>query len=99
MVVKVNTVVVPGINEEHVTEIAARLAPLGVDLMNCIPMLPVADTPFAEIEPAGRKTINTIRQQAEPHLPQMRHCVRCRADAVGLLTEPADQAAALPVSG
>lgn len=87
MVVKVNTVVVPGINDRHVTEIAEQLAALQVDLMNCIPMLPVAGTPFADIVPASRETIAQIRGRAEKHLPQMRHCVRCRADAVGLLTE------------
>jgi len=28
-----------------------------------------------------------VRAQAEKYLPQMRHCTRCRADAVGLLEE------------
>ena len=28
-----------------------------------------------------------VRAQSEAFLPQMRHCVRCRADALGLLGE------------
>ena len=28
-----------------------------------------------------------VRAQAEAFLPQMRHCARCRADALGLLGE------------
>ncbi|OPY13068.1 MAG: hypothetical protein A4E70_01996 [Syntrophus sp. PtaU1.Bin005] len=38
--------VVPGINAGHITAIAEKAAEWGVDLMNCIPMIPVQDTPF-----------------------------------------------------
>ncbi len=87
MIVKVNTVVIPGVNDQHVEEIARHLALLEVDLMNCIPMLPVEDTPFADIRPTSRKNIEALRSQVEKYVPQMRHCMRCRADAVGLLRE------------
>ena len=29
--------------------------------------------------------VQRIRGEAQKHLPQMHHCTRCRADAVGLL--------------
>ena len=85
VVVKVNTVLIPGINETHVRQVAATAARLGVDLMNCIPMIPVKNTPFGDKQELNKKKVEEIRQIAERYLPQMRHCKRCRADASGML--------------
>lgn len=85
--VKVNTVVIPSINDRHVTVVAKKMKKLGVDLLNCMAMFPNAGTPFAHILEPDKKKIAEIRQKAEKYLPQMRHCKRCRADAVGLLGE------------
>ena len=83
--VKVNTVVVPGKNDFHIEEIAVAMNKLGVDYLNCLPLLPHENTAFAEIPEPGPQRMEELRKQAEQHLPQMRHCTRCRADAVGLL--------------
>ena len=85
VVVKVNTIVIPGINDHHVPEVARRLAGLGVDLLNCMPVYPNADTAFAAIPEPTKDQMTQLRGAAETYLPQMRHCTRCRADAVGLL--------------
>ncbi len=87
IMVKVNTIVVPGINEEHVIQVAEKMASLGVDLFNCIPMYPTRETPFEDIAEPDPVLISRLRDQAARYLPQMRHCTRCRADAVGLLGE------------
>ncbi len=87
IVVKVNTIVIPGVNDLHVPEVARVMAELGVDVLNCMAMVPNADTPFAEVPEPGHGLMAEIRGQAEAHLPQMKHCQRCRADAVGLLEE------------
>jgi nitrogen fixation protein NifB len=84
-VVKVNTVVIPGINAEHIPAIAKEAACLGADIMNCIPLIPVPDTPFEFLASPGDAEIERIRDLASRHIPQMYHCQRCRADAVGLL--------------
>jgi nitrogen fixation protein NifB len=83
--VKVNTIVIPGINDDHVPEVARTMAGLDVDLLNCMAMFPNADTPFATIPEPSKARLAELRQQAGQYLPQMRHCTRCRADAVGLL--------------
>jgi nitrogen fixation protein NifB len=83
--IKVNTIVIPGINDGHVPEVARTMAGLGVDLLNCMAMFPNTDTPFATIPEPSKTRLAELRQQAEQYLPQMRHCTRCRADAVGLL--------------
>lgn len=85
--VKVNTIVVPSVNDEHVGEVARTMAALGVDVLNCMPMAPNAGTPFEGIPEPGAQLMEKVRSEAEAHLPQMRHCTRCRADAVGLLDE------------
>jgi nitrogen fixation protein NifB len=87
IVVKINTIVVPGINDHHVEEVAKEMSGLGADIMNCIPMYPVADTPFEKLEQLKPAEIIRLRKTIGQHLPQMTHCTRCRADAVGMLGE------------
>ncbi len=83
--VKVNTVILPGINDDHVRAIAATVRGLGVDVMNCLPVIPVADTPFAELVPPSPDDMHRLRNTASQYVPQMNHCRRCRSDAIGLL--------------
>jgi nitrogen fixation protein NifB len=85
--VKINTIVIPGVNDHHVTEVARTMQGLGADLLNCMPMFPNAGTVFADIPEPSRRALENIRLAAEEYLPQMRHCTRCRADAVGLLDD------------
>jgi nitrogen fixation protein NifB len=83
--VKINFIAIPGINDHHAVTTAKAMAKLGVDLFNCMAMLPNAGTPFADVVEPDKPTMNSLRNKCEEHLPQMRHCKRCRADAVGLL--------------
>jgi nitrogen fixation protein NifB len=85
--VKVNTIVIPGINDGHVLEVARAMADLGVDILNCMPVFPNADTPFENVPEPTHDQISSIRDAAGELLPQMHHCTRCRADAVGLLDD------------
>ncbi len=85
--VKVNAVVIPGVNDAHMLDIAKAVAAWGADLMNCIPLLPVANTRFALTSSPSAQLMHSIRAEAGEVIPQMRHCTRCRADALGLLGE------------
>jgi nitrogen fixation protein NifB len=85
--VKVNTVVIPGVNDDHVPAIAAKIAGLGVDLHNLIAMIPIPGTPLDKVPSPSPSLMASLRRAAEWHLPQMHHCMRCRADAAGLLTQ------------
>lgn len=76
---------IPGVNDHHVDDVAKKMQDLGVDLLNCMAMFPNVNTPFADIEQPSREMMEELRVKAEKYLPQMRHCTRCRADAVGLL--------------
>ncbi len=85
--VKVNTILIPGVNDTHVSAVAQRVAELGADILNCIPLYPVDGTPFESIPPMSARDVLRIRVKAAEHMPQMHHCTRCRADAVGMLGE------------
>ena len=80
---KVNSVLIPGINDKELPELASLLKGFGVQLMNIMPLIPQAD--FVHIPSPSASTLNQIRDACEQIIPQFRHCRQCRADAVGLL--------------
>lgn len=83
--VKVNTVVIPDVNDHHVLEIAKEIAKRKVDLHNLIALIPVSGTIFSGCTPPSPALMASLRKTAGSHVTQMLHCTRCRADAVGLL--------------
>ncbi len=86
--VKINTIIIPGVNDEHVAEVVRQVAELGADISNCVPLYPVRGTALGGVAPPSPARLEAIRSAAAAYLPMMKHCTRCRADAVGLLGEP-----------
>jgi nitrogen fixation protein NifB len=91
IVVKVNSILIPGVNDHHMVEIATRCKAMDVDLHNIIPLCPVEGTPFADVEEPSKEMVNGLRQECGELVTQMTHCQRCRADACGLLCEGTTQ--------
>jgi nitrogen fixation protein NifB len=85
IIVKINSIILPGINDHHIPEVAKTVAALGADVINCIPVVPNRDTVFEYIEEPSKKMIQKVRTLAQEHIKMMSHCSRCRADAAGLL--------------
>ena len=85
--VKINSILMPGINDEHIVEIAKKTSEMGADLFNCIPMCKADGAAFENREEPSSEMTCQVRKEAEEYLPQMRHCTRCRADAVGCISE------------
>ena len=83
--VKVNTVVIPGVNDSHVEAVAMAVAALGADIQNCVPLYHVAGTVFEDITPPAHAGMEAVRERAARYIPQMSHCSRCRADAAGMI--------------
>lgn len=83
MTIKVNTVLIPGVNEGQVPLIAAKVKELGAMVMNVLPLIPQAD--FAGHLPPTPELLEAVRSSNEKIIGQFRHCRQCRADAVGLL--------------
>ncbi len=88
---KINTILIPGVNDHHVEVVAEEMHALGADIMNCIPLFPVANTPFADMKELPLAEVKKLREKVSEIIPQMEHCTRCRADAVGLLGQDQSQ--------
>ncbi|MGA3359695.1 MAG: nitrogenase cofactor biosynthesis protein NifB [Halobacteriota archaeon] len=85
MIVKINTVYIPGINDKHIPEIAKKVAEMGVYTFNVIPL--IAQYKFANITPPTMEMKRKMQDECTKYVKQMRHCQRCRADAIGKLGE------------
>ena len=83
MTIKVNTVLIPGTNDDQVPLIARRVRELGAFVMNVMPLIPQAD--FAGIAPPSPEALEMVRTANERIIGQFRHCRQCRADAAGLI--------------
>ncbi|CAH0529333.1 nitrogenase cofactor biosynthesis protein NifB [Vibrio hippocampi] len=89
MLVKVNTVLIPNINQEGIEALSEQLKHAGAMLHNIMPLIsaPEHGTYFGlNHHPAPtEEEIAQARSQSVMHVPQMTHCQQCRADAVGTL--------------
>lgn len=80
--VKVNSVLIPGVNDQHMTELALRLRETGVRLMNIMPLIPSGK--MKNLQAPTCNELRKIRQDCEEIIPQFHRCEQCRADAVYL---------------
>jgi nitrogen fixation protein NifB len=78
--VKVNTVLIPGVNDQHLPRLAQRLSAEGVRLMNIMPLIPGGK--MNTRRPPTCEELRQVRAACERILPQFRRCEQCRADAV-----------------
>ncbi len=83
--VKINSIILPEINDHVFEELAEDVANRDADIMNCIPVVKNEGSNFSEIMEPDKKMLARIRLQTEQYLKPMTHCARCRADAAGLL--------------
>jgi nitrogen fixation protein NifB len=87
MLVKVNSVLVPGINADHLPAVAKKAKELGAYIVNILPLIPVPGTKFEKMRAPTAKERKQLQDLCEVDIRQMRHCRQCRADAIGLLGE------------
>ena len=83
--VKINSIILPGINDKHIPLVAERVAEFGADTFNCIPVYRNKETVFEEIEVPNTEMIKSIQNEVSKYIKPMKHCARCRADSAGLL--------------
>ncbi len=82
LIVKTNAVLIPGLNDGSIGEIAGAVAAAGASMMNVIPLIPNHELAFVPAPDCS--LLNEARSAAEQHLPVFRHCRHCRADACGI---------------
>ncbi|NTW29157.1 MAG: radical SAM protein [Coriobacteriia bacterium] len=91
LVVKVNSVLIPGVNEAELPALALLAAESGARLGNILPLIPQAR--FRDVMPPSPSQIHAARAACGEYLAQMTHCNQCRADACGLIGQDRDMEA------
>ncbi|HYD32139.1 MAG TPA: nitrogenase cofactor biosynthesis protein NifB [Azospirillaceae bacterium] len=92
ILVKINSVMIPGINDEHLVEVNRWVKQRGAFLHNIMPLIsdPAHGTHFGLTGQRGptAQELKVLQDQvAGGGTKLMRHCRQCRADAVGMLGE------------
>lgn len=82
IVVKVNSVLVPTINDKHIPEVARTVSECGAQIYNIIPLIPQND--MADIPAPSCNELDNVRREAARYIDVFRHCKHCRADALGI---------------
>lgn len=82
IIVKINTVYIPGLNDLEIIEIAKKAKAHGVYKMNIMPLIPQGE--MSEMKKPDQVELNKVRDQANRYIDQIYHCKQCRADAVGI---------------
>ena len=89
MVVKINSVLIQGINDEELPKLSKKLQELGIFLHNIMPHLcqPEFGTNFAKmgLKSTTQKDLKAVQEKCGTSVNLMKHCSQCRSDAVGLL--------------
>ena len=88
---KVNSVMIPGVNDRHLVEVNRAVKARGAFLHNIVPLIsaPEHGTVFGLAGQRGptAQELKRLQDDCEGEMNMMRHCRQCRADAVGLLGE------------
>jgi nitrogen fixation protein NifB len=80
--IKINTVLIPEINGDHIPEIAKTVRNAGAAIYNLIPLIP--QHRFADFAAPDCAQIDAARSLAAKYIDVFHHCQHCRADAVGI---------------
>ncbi|WP_413733369.1 nitrogenase cofactor biosynthesis protein NifB [Sodalis sp. RH21] len=100
VLVKINSVLIPGINDHHLPAVSEKAREWGAFLHNVMPLIsqPEHGTVFGlggQREPTSLE-VDDVRRRCGASMPQMAHCQQCRADAIGMLGE--DRSQSFPLS-
>jgi nitrogen fixation protein NifB len=91
VLVKVNSVMIPGVNDEHLKEVSKIVKAKGAFLHNVMPLIAEAEhgTFYGVMGQRGptHDELQVLQDACAGDMNMMRHCRQCRADAVGLLGE------------
>ncbi|MFN3398351.1 MAG: NifB/NifX family molybdenum-iron cluster-binding protein [Sulfurimicrobium sp.] len=88
---KINSVMIPGVNDKHLVEVNKAVKSRGAFLHNIMPLISEAEhgTWYGLNGQRGPspQELKKLQDDCEGEMNLMRHCRQCRADAVGLLGE------------
>lgn len=82
LVVKVNTILIPGVNDHEIPLIADAIAGAGARLQNIVPLVPSGN--MQDLRPPSMEELGRAREFAFRYIKQFTHCRQCRSDVVGI---------------
>ena len=95
VLVKINSVMIPGVNDEHLEAVNAAVKERGAFLHNVMPLIsdPAHGTHYGLTGQRGPTPaeLKALQDRMGDGAKLMKHCRQCRADAVGLLGEDKSQ--------
>ena len=87
VMVKVNIVMIKGVNDGQIVDVVKKVKELGVFITNIMPLIPAPGSVFAGFPRTDAGELKKMRDICQVEMRQMYHCQQCRADAIGLLKE------------
>jgi len=80
--VKVNTILIPGVNTTEMKLISKKVAEAGATLQNIMPIVPRGK--MKQYQPPEIAELDRVRCIASEYITQFTHCRQCRSDVVGI---------------
>jgi len=91
ILVKVNSVMIPGVNDDHLKEVSKIVKEKGAFLHNVMPLIAEAEHGtfygLTGQRSPSQAELQALQDACAGDMSMMRHCRQCRADAVGMLGE------------
>lgn len=83
---KINIVVIPGINDNELDDMIEYISQFNVYTVNLIPVLAVKGTAFENVRSLSKEELDALKDEFRKKYSSLKfkkHCSRCRADACG----------------
>ncbi|MEW5821917.1 MAG: radical SAM protein [Cyanobacteriota bacterium] len=84
---KINSILIPGINEDDIKEVACQGAIFSALAQNIMPVVAVKHTKFEFCSEVSLDLLQKVRKESSKYIKVITHCQRCRADAAGLIKQ------------
>lgn len=82
LTIKVNTVLIPGVNDKQMPKLAMLIKEAGAKIMNVMPLIPSGK--MKNWSGPSCEELRKARQECEKTIPQFHRCEQCRADVIYL---------------
>ncbi|MDH4213706.1 MAG: radical SAM protein [Candidatus Thorarchaeota archaeon] len=80
--VKVNTILIPGVNDGDMESLSRCISNAGAQLQNIVPL--VSHGEVINLRPPSATELTLARADASKNIDQFTHCKQCRSDVVGI---------------
>lgn len=80
--VKVNTILIPQLNEDDMEPLSKCISDAGAQLQNIVPLVSYGKA--INLRPPSTSELALARESASKNIEQFMHCKQCRSDVIGI---------------